>query len=42
MSVTMDDNTTKVVLTAIVFAFVVVIMQRFDRVLLRIERKHAA
>jgi hypothetical protein len=34
----MDDNTTKVVLTAIVLAFVVAIMRQFDRVSLHIER----
>lgn len=34
----MDDNTTKVALTAIVLAFVVVIMRRFDRVSLHVER----
>ena len=34
----MDDNTTKVVLTAIALAFVLAIMRRFDRVSLRIEQ----
>jgi phosphoribosyl 1,2-cyclic phosphodiesterase len=34
----MDDNTTKVVLTAIALAFVLAIMRRFDRVSLHIER----
>jgi hypothetical protein len=34
----MDDNTTKVVLTAIALAFVLAIMWGFDRVSLRIER----
>jgi hypothetical protein len=34
----MDDNTTKVVLTAIALAFVLAITRRFDRVSLRIER----
>jgi len=34
----MDDNTTKVVLTAIVLAFVVAVMRQFDRVSLHIER----
>jgi hypothetical protein len=34
----MDDNTTRVVLTAIALAFVLAIMRRFDRVSLRVER----
>jgi hypothetical protein len=34
----MDDNSTKVVLTALVLAFVVAITRRFDRVSLRIEQ----
>jgi hypothetical protein len=34
----MDNNTTKVVLAAIVLAFVVAVMRRFDRVSLRIEQ----
>lgn len=34
----MDDNTTKVVLTAIALAFVLAIMRQFDRVSLHIER----
>jgi hypothetical protein len=34
----MDDNTTKVVLIAIVLAFVVALIRRFDRISLRIER----
>jgi phosphoribosyl 1,2-cyclic phosphodiesterase len=34
----MDDNTTKVVLTAIALAFVLAITGRFDRVSLHIER----
>jgi hypothetical protein len=34
----MDDNTTRVVLIAIVLAFVAVTVRRFDRVSLRVER----
>jgi hypothetical protein len=34
----MDDNITKVVLTAIALAFVLAIMRQFDRVSLHIER----
>jgi hypothetical protein len=34
----MDDNTTKVVLTAIALAFVLAVIRGFDRVSLRIER----
>jgi hypothetical protein len=34
----MDDNTTRVVLTVVVLAFVVVTVRWFDRVSLRIER----
>jgi beta-lactamase superfamily II metal-dependent hydrolase len=34
----MDDNTTKVVLAAIVLAFVVAIMRQFDRVSLHVQR----
>jgi hypothetical protein len=34
----MDDNTTKVAITAIALAFILAIMWGFDRVSLRIER----